>query len=119
MPALAIVAARTSSSERNGSCRFHAIAEPASIASVSATVTSTASARRGMSLRHSRTSPSAARIGIAKPNVTNLSAGSHPVVRANTTPTTVSPNHERRIRPALPCGAENPAIASGTDTHWT
>ncbi len=119
MNRFAVVIARTSSSDRNGSCRFHAIAEPASIVSVSAAVTTTASARRGSSRRHRRTSPSAARIGIANPNVTNRSAGSHPVASANTTPATVSANHERRIRPALPPGIVNPTIASGTDTHCT
>ena len=116
---LANVTARTSSSERNGSWRFHAIAEPASIASVSAEVTTTASVRRRSSRCHTRTSPSAARIGIANPNVTNRSAGSHPVTSANATPTNVSRNHERRIRPALPLGDVKPRAASGTETHWT
>jgi len=119
MKRFAVVIARTSSSDRKGSCRFHAIAEPASIASVRATVTTAASARRGISRRHRRTIPSAARIGIANPNVTKRSAGSHPVARANTTPAAVRTNHERRIRPALPPGIVNPRIASGTDTHWT
>ena len=104
----ATASARTSSSDRNGSWRSHAIAEPASIANVSAAVTTTASVRRRSSRCHTRTSPSAARIGIANPNVTNRSAGSHPVTSANATPTNVSTNHERRIRPALPLGAVKP-----------
>ena len=86
---------------------------------MSAAVTTTASARRRSSRCHTRTSPSAARIGIANPNVTNRSAGSHPVTSANATPTNVSTNHERRIRPALPFGAVKPIAASGTETHWT
>ncbi len=97
--AAAVVARWTSSSDRNGLCRSQAIHEPATIASASAAVATSASGRCPPSARQRRTRPSAARIGTTYPNVTNRSAGKRPVASEKATPPTRTSPHERRNRP--------------------
>lgn len=88
---------------------------------MSAATATSSSGRRRLKIA---ATPSAARMGTAKPNVMNRSAGNHPVTSAAMMPTAVAAVHVASSRHTNPWsrrspGAHEPTAASGTVAHGT